>query len=288
MISIVICARANDVNEALKENIQNTIGVPYELIVIDNGKNEYSIFSAYNKGVTLSNYDIVCFMHDDISFETMGWGNIVTTQLQKFNVGAIGVAGAPYFATLPGAWWSGGLICKHVSGETEHAYAPIQDHALPVVVVDGLWFCIKKELFSQISFDEDRFTGFHFYDVDISLQIKALGFDILSLYNITISHSSGKLDTVWLQNALIMQKKWEKLLPFSVIDLNYAQKVKIEYRVLAEYMTAMRANGLGALKTIQFAVNQIIKHRIKRFNIVFPFVFIGLALRHFFKKLGLR
>ena len=97
MISIVICARANDINEALKENIQNTIGVPYELIVIDNGKNEYSIFSAYNKGVTLSNYDIVCFMHDDISFETMGWGNIVTTQLQKFNVGAIGVAGAPYF-----------------------------------------------------------------------------------------------------------------------------------------------------------------------------------------------
>ena len=218
----------------------------------------------------------------------MGWGNIVTTQLQKFNVGAIGVAGAPYFATLPGAWWSGGLICKHVSGETEHAYAPIQDHALPVVVVDGLWFCIKKELFSQISFDEDRFTGFHFYDVDISLQIKALGFDILSLYNITISHSSGKLDTVWLQNALITQKKWEKLLPFSVIDLNYAQKVKIEYRVLAEYMTAMRANGVGALETIQFAVNQIIKHRIKRFNIVFPFVFIGLALRHFFKKLGLR
>jgi hypothetical protein len=53
MISIVICARANDINEALKENIQNTIGVPYELIVIDNGKNEYSIFSAYNKGVTL-------------------------------------------------------------------------------------------------------------------------------------------------------------------------------------------------------------------------------------------
>lgn len=288
MISIVICTRANDINEVLKANIQNTIGVPYELILIDNSKSELSIFSAYNKGAALSKYDIVCFMHDDISYQSNDWGTIVAGQLHKSNVGAVGVAGAPYFSTLPGAWWSGGLICQHVSGETEYAYAPIQDYALPVVVLDGLWFCIKKKLFTQISFDENRFSGFHFYDVDISLQIKHLGYEILSLYNITMSHSPGKLDVVWLQNALILQKKWEKQLPFTVVKLNYTQKVTIEYRVLAEYMTAMRANGTSTLKTIQFAVNQILKHRLKRFNIVFPFVFIGLAFRQLFKKLGLR
>jgi hypothetical protein len=101
-------------------------------------------------------------------------------------------------------------------------------------------------------------------------------------------HSAGKLDPIWLENALVLQKKWEKQLPFSVIDLRYAQKVRIEYRVLAEYMQAMRANGTGTLKTIQFAVNQILKHRLKRFNPVFPFVLIGIAFGQLFKKIGLR
>lgn len=285
MISIVICSRSNDIPSELKSNIQNTIGVNYEFIVIDNSNNDYSIFSAYNKGVTLSKFGIICFMHDDISFETIGWGNIVAEKFKDKKLGAVGVAGAPYLATMPGAWWSGGIICQYLSGQPQYAYAPIKDNALPVVVLDGLWFCIQKELFNNISFDEKSFTGFHFYDVDISLQIKHLGYEICSLYNISMTHSDGKLDPVWLQNALILQKKWEKQLPFLISNLTYAQKVKIEYSVLAEYMKAMRANGIGLLKTIQFAVNQILKHRLKRFNIAFPFIFIVFAFRRIFKMI---
>jgi GT2 family glycosyltransferase len=288
MISIVICARANDITASLRTNILETIGVAHEIIVIDNSQNNYSIFSAYNKGVQQSNYDIICFMHDDLVFESFNWGAIVLDQFKQPHLGAVGVAGAPYYAIMPGAWWSGGLICQHIGGQADYAYAPIINNALPVVVLDGLWFCIKKELFKTISFDEQRFKGFHYYDVDISLQIKALGYDILSLYNVTIAHSPGHLDPIWLKNALVLQEKWEKQLPFSVIELRYKQEVKIEYGVLAEYLKAMRTNGASLLKTIQFAVNQILKHRIKRLRLVSPFVFIAFAIRHLFKKIGLR
>jgi hypothetical protein len=287
MISIIICGRDKDISAALRNNIQATIGVEYEIIVIDNSQHAYSIFEAYNKGVTLSQYEIVCFMHDDLVFESLNWGAIVLHQLEQKQVGAVGVAGTPYYASLPGGWWSGGIICQHISGQKDYAYATPINEALPVVVVDGLWFCIRKELFKTISFDETRFKGFHYYDVDISLQIKNLGLEILSLYNITIKHSSGKLDPIWLQNALIVQEKWSKQLPFSLIKLTYAQEIKIEYGVLAEYLKAMRANGIGPLKRTQFAINQVIKYRFKRLRLVSPFLFSAFALKQLFKKIGL-
>ena len=54
MISCVICSRQPDISAELKENIASTIGCEYELIVIDNSKNEHSIYSAYNQGVVKS------------------------------------------------------------------------------------------------------------------------------------------------------------------------------------------------------------------------------------------
>jgi hypothetical protein len=51
MISCVICSRQPVISAKLKENIASTVGCEYELVVIDNSTNEYSIFSAYNEGV---------------------------------------------------------------------------------------------------------------------------------------------------------------------------------------------------------------------------------------------
>ncbi len=41
-----------------------------------------------------------------------------------------------------------------------------------VVAVDGLFFAIRRELFEKVSFDTTTFTDFHFYDLDICLQIR--------------------------------------------------------------------------------------------------------------------
>ena len=66
MISLIICSRTADISDELKQNIATTIGCEYELCVIDNSRNEYSIFTAYNEGVRRAKGDILCFMHDDI------------------------------------------------------------------------------------------------------------------------------------------------------------------------------------------------------------------------------
>ena len=51
MVSIVICNRSNRISPVLEKNISETIGIEYEVVCIDNSKNQYNIFQAYNIGV---------------------------------------------------------------------------------------------------------------------------------------------------------------------------------------------------------------------------------------------
>ena len=288
MISIIICSRTASISDELTQNIDQTIGIPYELVIIDNSENLYSIFSAYNEGVKRSKYEVLCFMHDDIIFKTNDWGIIVMNRFNSSNLGAVGVAGSPYYAILPGAWWSGGYICQSIYGEQELAYQSKQDNALPVVVLDGLWFCVRKSLFSIIRFDDTTFNGFHYYDIDISLQIHFQGYDLLNVYDIAIKHSSGKIDEKWLENAILLQNKWKKYLPLSISKISYLKEITIEYAVLQEYILSMNKNGANQLEIILFSLKQLAKYRTKRFKISFPLIFIYLVTRYLLKKLDLR
>jgi len=288
MISIIICSRTASISDELKQNIDQTIGLQYELVIIDNSDNLFSIFSAYNEGVKRSKYEVLCFMHDDIIFKTNDWGIKVMNRFNAPKLGAIGVAGSPYYAILPGAWWSGGYICQSIYGEQELAYQPKQDNAVPVVVLDGLWFCVRKSLFSMIRFDDTRFSGFHYYDMDISLQIQQKGYKLLTVYDILIQHSSGKLDTIWLNNALLLQNKWKNNLPIFSEKLPYFKEVTIEYAVLEEYIKSMKKNGINSFKILSFVMQQITNYRLKCFKINFPFIFIYLVTRYLLKKLDLR
>ena len=98
MISCIICSRQPDISAELKENIVSTIGCEYELVVVDNSKNEYSIFSAYNEGVRRAKGDILCFMHEDILFYNKGWGFSIISHCKKYSdVGVLGVYGGHFY-----------------------------------------------------------------------------------------------------------------------------------------------------------------------------------------------
>src|SRR6202044_1570451 len=94
MISVVICAREFPIPEKLNQNIQDTIGTIFELVAIDNSKNNYNICQAYNHAVSKSIYPYLCFIHEDILFETEDWGNKLIQEIETDpNIGIIGVAG---------------------------------------------------------------------------------------------------------------------------------------------------------------------------------------------------
>ena len=105
MVSIVICNRGNRISPVLEKNISETIGIEYEVVCIDNSKNQYNIFQAYNIGVAKARYPLICFMHDDILYHTIDWGKKLLQHFQDPSVGMVGIAGPTYISKFPGIWW---------------------------------------------------------------------------------------------------------------------------------------------------------------------------------------
>lgn len=230
MISIVICSRSNQIKDALSLNIKKTIGnIKYEIIAIDNSYNQYSIFSAYNKGLNLAKYPIVCFMHEDVLFQTTDWGEMVKDCFDNPHVGLCGVIGSKFISKVPCGWWlsqsrRGHIIEKRKYGDFVENYS-LKNKEL-VATVDGVWFCIRKNLFSKISFDEKTFKGFHCYDMDISLQILQLGYQLQIMPSIELYHKSqGCTNDIFYLNYLLLLKKWNDFLPVS-IDIDENEKAK--------------------------------------------------------------
>lgn len=236
MISIIICSRKPDVTTDLRNNIAETIGCDYELVVIDNSKSHYNIAQAYNRGVERAKGDVLCFMHDDILFHTKDWGQLVErTFAVNASVGAMGVAGAHIVADAPAPMWAFQQLCTFKLYSDDPKCASYAQHSgenpnggywfgnqifaegkkeIEVANVDGLWMCIRAVLFDTIRFDEETYQGFHCYDADISMQINGTDYRILVTNEILIKHLSlGTLTEDYFKAADCWYAKWQSQLP---------------------------------------------------------------------------
>ena len=243
MISCIICSRQTDLSAELKENIASTIGCEYELVVIDNSKNEYSIFSAYNEGVRRAQGDILCFMHEDVLYHTDGWGkSVVDYFLQYPSVGLLGVAGTHFLSHIPSGWWETECkSCHLIQGYTENGEykSSISDirtymsNPTCLVAIDGLWMCMRKDVFIQVSWDDVTFNGFHAYDVDMSLQIWSTGLQVHMIWDVLIEHKSlGCFDDCFYDAYAKLWAKWREILPMNKgVELSI-QEYEIRTRIV--------------------------------------------------------
>ena len=227
MISIIICSRKADISQELKDNIAATIGCEYELCVIDNSRNEYSIFTAYNEGVRCAKGDILCFMHEDVLFHTEGWGDKVMNLLHRPDVGIVGIEGGHFLPSVPMYWSNTPFVSDYVIdndyGRLENFFKCDyfdEDGVAEVVVCDGVFFAMKKDMFSHIRFDDDYYSGFHMYDMDLCMQIQQMGMQCIVTNTILLEHAWSEGDMknkkgmdMFLVNLCKFVKKWEKMLP---------------------------------------------------------------------------
>ena len=225
MLSIIVCSRNKNLPKDFVDNILNTVGVVYEIITIDNSENEYSIFTAYNIGFAKSKYPYICFVHEDVFFHTTNWGEKVIAHLQNPNTGIIGLAGAGIVTRVPASWssllsLSENIIQSDRSGkkETEIFRLPLNytKSVRSVILLDGVFMCMRRELMEKIRFDE-TLNGFHGYDFDISIQSTVKGYVNNVIYDIVLEHfSRGKTDKLYYKNLITVFKKWESYLPVSL------------------------------------------------------------------------
>lgn len=223
-ISIIICSRRKGIPKNLRENIRLTIGsIPYEVIAIDNSKNRYNIFQAYNEGVRQSVGDILCFMHDDIMFHSENWGNRVYEYFNTYsNLGCLGIAGSHMMLNTPSSFWHSAASCFHyysrdMEGNLELISWPKEinpDVLTQLASVDGCWMCIRKSLFETIRFDDTLYDGFHCYDSDICMQIIQAGYDIGIAYGVDVEHNRrGTQDDSYFKSIRKWHEKWKDHLP---------------------------------------------------------------------------
>jgi glycosyltransferase involved in cell wall biosynthesis len=243
MVSIIICSRDKQKLEEVTQSVANTIGTDYEIIAINNSKGQYSIFKAYNIGVERSQGDVLCFMHEDISFKTTDWGRRVESIfLDNPDLGLLGVAGSSYKPRVPSHWSFPDSISKtrynniiqhYDKGEIVHHLSNPKHEALSrVVAVDGVWFCVKQEVFEKLSFDEETFSNFHGYDVDFSLSVNQY-YKVAVTFDILIEHlSAGSFNKIWLAETLKLHTKWQKKLPIDLEPLTDYEQYLEEKKAL--------------------------------------------------------
>lgn len=266
MISIIICSVNSAVLERALTSIRNTIGVPFESIIIDNRPPYLGICDAYNQGAAKAKYDIFCFMHEDVSFETAGWGQKVIDHLHSKEIGLIGLAGGDIKSWVPSSWAS--LISASEISYIQHykngsvaerilrTSSPSDPSTLKEVVsIDGFWMCTRRDVFAKFQFDSRTFAGFHGYDIDFSLQVLQ-EYKIGVIFDVIVHHySEGSFDRTWANNAIHVSDKWEKTLPRSVRNLPHKE-------LLRQHWTSMN-DFLDKLIELRYSLPQIIRYYLK-------------------------
>ncbi|WP_179412268.1 glycosyltransferase [Mucilaginibacter sp. E4BP6] len=241
MISIIISSANSDQLQQVTQNITTTIGVPFEIIAVDNSKGQQGICTIYNKGIAQAKYDILCFLHEDIIIKTNNWGSILKSIFDSdTKIGLLGIVGGGYKPFTPSTW--GGLGIKNTFSNVIQSYKytqkePYHDYRNPensllenVACVDGVWLATTNKIASEFKFDEDTFKGFHAYDLDYSIAV-GLHYKIAVTYEILINHlSEGKYSREWMEDTLKLHEKWKEQLPinareFTPRECRYMEKV---------------------------------------------------------------
>ena len=252
MISIIICSRNLSVLSKLKENITATIGVDFEIIAIDNSTNKFSIQSAYNSGISKSVYPYLCFIHEDLLFRTLNWGQQLISHLNMPNCGIVGIAGGKIITNVP-AQWSNEKSYIHILQHKKGNSTPIllknpintSINRESAIVVDGVFLSMKKNIVENIGFDE-KIAGFHGYDYDISIQTTVAGYTNFVVYDILIEHySSGFKDSTYYNALINVYKKWAEHLPLytSETSNNHDKIQEIEEKRLSKLIRRMTKVG---------------------------------------------
>jgi hypothetical protein len=229
MISVLICSAKPDLLKIVTENIQKTIGIPFEILYFDNRIAKKGICSVYNELASKSQFNYLCFIHEDVLLRTENWGKIITDIfLNNPQTGLIGIAGSKYKSAYFSGWYTGvkELDCANYiheySSKTEYIFlSPSGNKVEEVVCIDGVFMCSTKTAWSKIIFDEKLLKGFHFYDIDFSVRM-AHKYKVLVTFDIELVHitTGGDYSNNWVQTAISYHQKKKEILPFSKASLN--------------------------------------------------------------------
>jgi len=213
MISIVCVWHKKDVLESVLLPSLKKQTSPYELVLIDNTKNQYpSVAAALNVGgkmCTKGKY--LMFVHQDVDLISPTWLADVEPMLDSLrDLGIAGVAGASLSGGVNLASHSVGWI---KSGDEEGGRKIARPER--VQTVDELLMIIPKAVFSRVQFDEKRFDFMHLHGVDYCLAVAGMGLNTYVIPAYVHHRSKGSFVDIHKYQLRFAMKHFDKLPVFT-------------------------------------------------------------------------
>jgi hypothetical protein len=209
MISIIVCSVKPELLDQLKDNIESTISTDYEILYTDNRGSANGICHVYNELAKTAKNEHLLFLHEDVIFKEKGWGKQLISTLDRPDVGLVGISGAVCKSIYPGTWAM--LDSYYYRDNKDH-----QPHGAitsDVAAIDGCFMAMRKDTWLKYPFDEQSVTGFHLYDMDLSIRVQQ-HMKVLVHHEIKMEHlSAGKLDRQWIEESIKWHQDKDHLLP---------------------------------------------------------------------------
>lgn len=245
MITFIICSISPEKIQNLEQNIKYTIGkIEYEMIAFDNRQTKYGITKVYNLCAEKARFDYLCFIHEDIAFHSLNWGETIVNQLKKPHCGVIGFSGSQIKSKAFSSVHSIPALCvsnyiqrfPHCKKSYINSLDIKLDYA-PCITLDGLCLFVRKQVWREHKFDEVILTGFHGYDLDFTLQV-AEHYQNYVCNRVLLEHfSQGVFKKDWASTTIrLHQEKWENRLPLSVLQLSDQKMKEYEHEALYRFI----------------------------------------------------
>ncbi|MDA8108867.1 MAG: glycosyltransferase [Betaproteobacteria bacterium] len=205
LVSVVMCSikpeRFAQASAQYRELLKD---VPHEIVGIHDAR---SLCEGYNRGLRRSKGELVVFSHDDIRIISRDFAAKLYAGLAEADL--LGVAGSDW---MSGTTWaaSGGA---HTHGQVAHpnedgagwevaVYGVRARSARGIEAFDGVLFAARRDAADRVGFDEERFDGWHFYDLDFSFRAAQMGYRLAVRNDLLLCHfSRGRYDEAWRRYA---------------------------------------------------------------------------------------
>ena len=201
-VSVIVCSvNARRFAETAGMYRQLLAGLEHEIIGIHDAT---SLAGGYNRGLRTARGDIVVFAHDDARILSPDFAARLLGALERHDV--VGVAGSR--TLLGGAWHFAGHphVCGQIampgddSGRIVTLYDVSRPESAGLQVLDGVFLATRRETALRVRFDEERFDGWHLYDIDFSYRAAQMGLDCATCNNLLLVHASqGGYNEDWLK-----------------------------------------------------------------------------------------
>jgi Glycosyltransferase like family len=215
--SVIVCSHRPERRISIDAHFQRVFaGREYEFIMIPDAK---SLCEGYNRGLAQSTGELIIFSHDDIELVMANSADIIENHLRNFDL--IAIAGSTRL--IDGNWVTSGdpytysTVAAPENESDDGRYRILAYGAGPLVVpnikaVDGCFFACTRQAAEEVRFDE-RFDGFHLYDVDFSYRVFRAGYKLAICRDLPLIHfSKGSYDDKYHRYKAMFEEKFAGML----------------------------------------------------------------------------